>query len=410
LVQNNDLVGTMEVALDEMLRSGAPVDEARSRSVVLAQESWMELRDGAARAPPAEFRARFFGPTGWAAAFRALVQDTLKKRPLVRDAFILSRLAALRDDSAALRPALDALAGETRAMRAVLERTAEDAASARRNTEEILRRDVVRDDKLDELLALVRAQVVPRAAAVGLAERTVLALARRLRPEETQDLGAALRDVEHAVEIAVHTIRRGERIGSNKDAFADRVLAEVGRRTAEGAFDLAVQAVDDGLAELAAREAEQRDVMRRARADLMEAGIAQEIMWRDAEAVAHRVKALVALDAPEGRAPWAPAFRVRWDNFHEEGRDKRLNFSLEVAIALARRMLATAVTAEERGDARGLLGLALLVLGEREAAPGRLHEALLNFFICAVRRHHFSFRNAISTACSRICTCSFVAS
>jgi hypothetical protein len=30
--------------------------------------------------------------------------------------------------------------------------------------------------------------------------------------------------------------------------------------------------------------------------------------------------------------------------------------------------------------------------------------------MCAVRRYHFNFRNAISTACSRTCTSSFVAS
>jgi tetratricopeptide (TPR) repeat protein len=138
-VPNEALVSDMETALDEMLRSGSPVDAARSRSAAVAEACWAELRDGAGGEPPPEFRARFFGPAGWAAAFRALIQDALKKRPLVRDAYILSRLSALREDSAALRPALDALAGDTRAMREVLARVADDAAAARRNTEEILR-------------------------------------------------------------------------------------------------------------------------------------------------------------------------------------------------------------------------------------------------------------------------------
>jgi tetratricopeptide (TPR) repeat protein len=237
------------------------------------------------------------------------------------------------------------------------------------------------------MAALRQSGVIPGAETEGLAERTVLALARRLRPEEAHDLDRAVREVEHAVEIALATIRRGERPSSNEHAFVDQVLAEVARRTREGALDQAAQAVDDGLAGLDVREADQRAALRRARVTLLEAGIDQDLLRRDAAAVARRVEALVGLEmeAPrvaveietrQRRPAWAPSFHARWDGFYGEGRDKGLNLSLEVAIALARRMLETAATPDERGAAGNLLGNALSTLGERESGTARLEEAV----------------------------------
>ncbi len=235
--------------------------------------------------------------------------------------------------------------------------------------------DALSADMAQLMAALRQSGVIPRAEAEGLAERTILAFAQRLRPEEAHDLDSAVRAVENAVEIALDLIRRGERLTSNEDAFVGTVLAEVARRTRAGDLEGGARAVDDGLAELDAREAEQRDALRRARTTLLETGIGQEILRRDAAAAARRVEALVALDAPD-RPAWAPAFRARWDAFHEEGRDKGLNLSLEIAIALARRMLATAATPDERGTAGNLLGLALQTLGARESGTARLEEAV----------------------------------
>jgi tetratricopeptide (TPR) repeat protein len=238
--------------------------------------------------------------------------------------------------------------------------------------------DALTTDVASVMAALRQSGALRQAGEQGLAESTILALAQPLRPEEAHDLNTALAAVNHAVEIALATIRRGERPASNEDAFVDAVLAEVARRTRVGAFDSAAQAVDDGLAELATREAEQRDAMRRARATLLKAGIDQDILRRDAAAVARRVEALVALEVPE-RAPWAPSFRARWDAFFAEGRDKGLNLSLEIAVALARRMLAASATPDERGTAGNLRGNALLSLGERESGTERMEEAVLSY-------------------------------
>jgi tetratricopeptide (TPR) repeat protein len=119
--------------------------------------------------------------------------------------------------------------------------------------------------------------------------------------------------------------------------------------------------------------------MRRSRTALLEAGIEQDTLRRDAAAVARRIEALVAAEHPGERAAWTPAFRQRWDALDEEGRDKGINFSLEIAAALARHMLDTARDSDERGAAGNLLGNALWTLGARESGTARLEQAVAAF-------------------------------
>ena len=70
------------------------------------------------------------------------------------------------------------------------------------------------------------------------------------------------------------------------------------------------------------------------------------------------------------------ALRRVQDEWYERGRDKGLNFDLEVAITLARACLERARSADERGAAGNDLGLALWALGERESGTARLEEAV----------------------------------
>ena len=65
-------------------------------------------------------------------------------------------------------------------------------------------------------------------------------------------------------------------------------------------------------------------------------------------------------------------FRARYDEYREDGETKGINFSLEVAIECARRMLSAARDPDERGMAANLLGNALRMLGERESGTARL--------------------------------------
>src|SRR5205823_968635 len=76
------------------------------------------------------------------------------------------------------------------------------------------------------------------------------------------------------------------------------------------------------------------------------------------------------------RAAWLPEFRKHYNTYYEDGETKGINFSLSVAIELARVMLATAHDSAERGTAALLLGNALRALGERESGTARLEEAV----------------------------------
>ena len=188
-------------------------------------------------------------------------------------------------------------------------------------------------------------------------------------------------------------IARGAR-GSNLDEFVDSVLARVAEKTKAGDFDGGTRAVDDALAELDRREeaelaelerelaemerrkAEQHEAARRSRVALLELGVEQDILRRDAAGAARRIEAIVAIEELTDRPAWAPRFRERWDEFYREGEEKGVNFSLLIAAELARRMIAMARSQDERGLAGNLLGNALRALGERQAGTARLEEAV----------------------------------
>ncbi|MBX9700499.1 MAG: tetratricopeptide repeat protein [Acetobacteraceae bacterium] len=364
----------VQQVLDEMVHpssiEGYAAAAARNRRTAEAK-ALAEIEAAAGRAAPPLFRRLFTGEgaPGWYDVFALFVNEAIKTDERFRSIFLAAELVELKRLIEAMdaRIAAAEARGVERLERVEAKLDALPGAVATRVAE-----------TLPEALisALRQSGLLRQAEAEGLAERTILAFARRLRPEEAHDLDSAVRAVEHAVEVALDLIRRGERPAANEDAFVGTVLAEVARRTRAGDLDGGARAVDDGLAELAAREAEQRDALRRARAALLEAGIGQEILRRDAEAVARRVEALVALDAPD-RPAWALGFRAQWDVYHDEGRDRGLNLSLEIAIALARRMLATAANADERGLAGTFFGGALQTLGERESGTARLEEAVV---------------------------------
>ncbi len=227
----------------------------------------------------------------------------------------------------------------------------------------------------EKLVAVLEARGhVQTAELAGLQRRVIIGLARSLK-REVSDFDQAVAELERAVEIALEVIARGER-GTNTDELVDKVLSQIAEKTRHEDFDGGARAVDDALAELDRREAEERDAARRARVALLEAGVRQDTLRRDAVAVAGRIAALVAVPQPTDRPAWLPEFRKHCDAYYEDGDAKGINFSLSVAIELARLMLATAGDDAERGIAANLLGNALSTLGERESGTARLEEAV----------------------------------
>jgi tetratricopeptide (TPR) repeat protein len=247
----------------------------------------------------------------------------------------------------------------------------------REGNQDILDRVVTSgDDVVRRIVAELDARGVgAKAAEAGLERHAMLRIARRLKPDELLDFDQAMVEVEHAVEIALDVIARGERRG-NLEAFVEDILTRLAAMTRAGEFDRGSRAVDDALRDLDQREAEHQAAMRRSRVALLEAGIEQDTLRRDAAGVAQRIEALVAMKHPGERPAGKPAFLQRWNALHEEGRDKGINFLLEVAAELARRQVYKARNRYERGTARNRLGMALRTLGERESGTARLEQAV----------------------------------
>ena len=204
----------------------------------------------------------------------------------------------------------------------------------------------------------------------GLQRRIVISLAHRLKPD-VLDFEQAITELERAVQVAVDVIARGER-GTNDDAFVNAVLARVADKVRNDDLDGGAGAIDEALAELEAKH-------RRSQVVLLEEGVKVDTLRRDAVAVARRIEMIVAADHPTDRPAWLPEFQARYDEFEADGDAKGINFSLAVAIELARRKHATARDTNERGDALDLLGNALWRLGERESGTAQLEEAVAAF-------------------------------
>jgi tetratricopeptide (TPR) repeat protein len=232
------------------------------------------------------------------------------------------------------------------------------------------------DAIVSKLLALLDARgEVAKAASGGLEPVIIAKLAKRLKPNEALDFDQAVAALENAVGIALDSIARGER-GTNEGDFVKDVRERVAERTKAGEFDHAAKEVDAALAELDRREIAQRDALQRSRITLLEAGVEQDILRRDASAVARRVKRIAAIQEPEDSSRQFATLRTRQGTFLVEGRDKGFNFSLEIAIEIARLMLNYAGNTDQRGTALNDLGISLRILGARESGTTRLEEAV----------------------------------
>ncbi len=214
-----------------------------------------------------------------------------------------------------------------------------------------------------------------RAEQGGLERDTVLKLAKRLKPDDALDFDRAVAELENAITIALDVIAHGKR-ETNEDEFVNDVLKSVATHTQAGDNERATRELDDALKELDTREAEQRATLKRLRLTLLEAGVSQDLLRRDANAAAKRAAHLAEVEQPVDPARRFDALRRRWQTFWDEGRDKGLSLSLEVAIEIARVEFALADTADRRGTALHDLGIALRELGERESGSARLNEAI----------------------------------
>lgn len=240
----------------------------------------------------------------------------------------------------------------------------------------VQRAEPLADVVVDKLLAALDARgETARAAEAGVERRTLFELARRLRPDEMLDFDQAVAEVAAAVDIAIKVSEKGAR-GSNLGGLVDTVVAAVAAKTRDGDIEGAAREADQGLREWERAEAERRATSFRSGIALLEAGLGQDILRRDALAAARRVERIVALEYANDPSGRFAAMRERGHTFHVRGYQKGVNFDLLIAIEIARLELCSAPDAQQRGTAQDDLGNALQRLGERESGTARLQEAV----------------------------------
>lgn len=200
----------------------------------------------------------------------------------------------------------------------------------------------------------------------GLARGTILTLAQRLRPDEVLDLDQAIVEIENAVSIAVDLIQAGGR-GSNHHAFVDAVLRRVAEKVKGDDLDRAARELDDELAAMEERE----ERLKRDRITLLDTAIRVDVLRRDPTAAARRIGQIVAAEDPFDRDAWLKSLGEKWTHYYEEGEQRGINLSLEVAVAVAELALPICVGRDERGDWRSRLASALSALGAREGGTER---------------------------------------
>jgi tetratricopeptide (TPR) repeat protein len=246
--------------------------------------------------------------------------------------------------------------------------------------------DALPDAVVAKLIAVMDARgETVRAAEAGIERRTVLELARRLKPDEVLDFDQAVVELSAAVGIAVEVSEKGAR-GSNFGDLVDTVLVGIAAKTRAGDIEGAAREADQGFSEWERVEAERRATSVRSGIALLEAGLEQDILRRDALAAARRVERIVGLEHPDDASGRFEAMRDRQYTFYERGREKGINFDLLIAIEVARLALDAAQDAQQRAIALNDFGTVLGMLGERASGTARLEEAVGAFRAALMER------------------------
>ena len=256
------------------------------------------------------------------------------------------------------------------------------------NTEKLLAGQRAQDEQLNDIKALLAAMgdKAATARASGITDAALIELARRISAD-VSDPQQAFRELENAVGIAIRVQREG-RQGSNLGAFVNEVLARVAALAATGAYDKATAEIDAALAreaEEARRLDERRQESRSRSLRLLDAGIEQDLLRRDADSAAARLARKAEVELPEG-ARLFDCLHAILQEWYERGRDRGLTLDLEVCIAVARRMVDLAADADQRGIALTDLGITLRQLGSREAGTARLEEAVVAYRLALEER------------------------
>ena len=195
-----------------------------------------------------------------------------------------------------------------------------------------------------------------------LTQQLVIALAKR-SVQSVRDFDQALQEFNRMIDVASDEQIKSS-LPANTDEAITAILAKVDELNNAGQID-----------EAATHLAEEETRVEAGLIRLYDKGIAQAVLTRDVDAACDYELKKIAIDVSEPATQFGALRRVQ-DVWYERGRDKGLNFDLDVAIALAHKGCSRASDADQRGEAQNNLGIALWALGSRESDPQRLNEAV----------------------------------
>jgi tetratricopeptide (TPR) repeat protein len=286
----------------------------------------------------------------------------------VQVAFFVSRLAALRDDSARLAAVADAIGDDVQAMRAQLDRVGAGGERTEANTVRLLEGQAAHQAMLQQLLARVADEKGVPVAAL----RAVLA---RFGEEGVAEDAISARLMAKAEEYVSLRADLARLSNDRPDAAVARAAAV--KRLDAGDFAGARAVLADGRARLRAL----REQTSREEAGLLseEAGVARlELRYRDAAAMLREAAALIAFDREEcwrHRLAAAGALRTQGEEFGDNGALCEAIGAYDDTLSLAPREQVPLDWARTQNG----LGFAHLRLGERESGMARLEEAVAVF-------------------------------
>ncbi len=209
----------------------------------------------------------------------------------------------------------------------------------------------------------------------GDQEKLVFALASRYADNDPENFEAALAGLEQALKANFEELQK------NPDVVVSAVLKKIDALNKEGDLDAAQNALNAEVTvmELDATAMEEEAARHETGlVRLFEKGVVQAILTRSPETAARYIWKIADNEttSPDERLA---RLRLAEDDWHVRGRDKGLNFDLEVAIAINRRLLEEYT--RERvplnwAATQNNLGGVLQTLGERESGTQRLEEAV----------------------------------
>jgi tetratricopeptide (TPR) repeat protein len=231
---------------------------------------------------------------------------------------------------------------------------------------------------------LVRQGVVKRAEDAGIETSVIVSLAARLKPTQKLDFAQAVVEVSHAVDIAKNVVAEGS--SGSGDQLVDEVLKRIAEKTKANDPAGATREAEDGFTRWEKDEAERQASALASGVALLEAALQTDLLRFDAAAAAGRVEKIASLQHKDDPKALFETVRTRREQFVSEGRDKGVNFSLIVAIGIARRETSLAQGPDQHSAALNDLGIALEELGERDNGTARLDEAVTAFDAALLER------------------------